>query len=108
MSYVLSYLYPMGGSLMIRRLLFSFLGSWIAFSTATAVAQNPSFHALAFYSRNVEPDHLAFAEQALQFFADTAKRDGIDFESTTRWDDLDASTLKQYQVIVWLNDFPHT
>src|SRR5271156_5700181 len=98
-----AYLLPM-----IRRLLLAFVVVWIAFSSATALAQRPSFHVLAFYSRNVEPDHLAFAEQALRFLADTAKRDGIDFESTTRWDDLDASTLKQYQVIVWLNDFPHT
>jgi uncharacterized protein len=108
MSHALSELYAMGGSTMIRRLLFVLFNAWIACSSPTALAQSPSFHVLAFYSRNVEPDHLVFAEQALQFFADTAKRNHIDFKSTTRWDDLNAATPKQYQVIVWLNDFPHT
>ena len=30
------------------------------------------------------------------------------FESTTDWDKLNEKDLKPYQVIIWLNDFPHT
>ena len=32
-------------------------------------AQQPRFKVLAFYSKNVEPDHVQFAEDALKFFA---------------------------------------
>jgi uncharacterized protein len=92
----------------LRRPLIAFFSICIAFSPVAALAQSASFHVLAFYSSHTEPDHVAFAEQAIKFFTDVAKRDGFDFESTTRWDDLDGATLKRYQVVVWLNDFPHT
>jgi uncharacterized protein len=93
---------------MIWRLLLVAFSFGIVFSPGPVTAQSPAFRVLAFYSTHEEPDHVAFAEQALQFFADAAKKDNFDFESTTRWDDLNASSLKQYQVILWINDFPHT
>jgi hypothetical protein len=38
-----------------------------------ASAQQAPLHVLAFYSTNVERDHVDFAQQALKFFADAAK-----------------------------------
>jgi type 1 glutamine amidotransferase len=70
--------------------------------------QEAAFRVLAFYSTNVESDHVDFAKQALQFFSDAAQRDHFEFESTTNWDDLNAAVLAKYQLILWLNDFPHT
>jgi type 1 glutamine amidotransferase len=97
-----------GGSPMIRWLLFTIFGLGIAFSSAPALGQGPSFRVLAFYSTKEEPDHVAFAQQALQFFAGAARKDNFDFEATTRWNDLTTASLKQYRAILWLNDFPHT
>lgn len=74
---------------------------------ATWAAQ-PSFRALAFYSPEVEADHVAFAQQALQFFGDLAKKDNFELTATTRWEDLNPETLNRYQVILWLNDAPRT
>jgi uncharacterized protein len=93
---------------MIYRFLLIAFSFGIAVSSVPALGQSPAFRVLAFYSTHEEPDHVAFAEQALHFFADAAKKDHFDFESTTRWDDLNAATLKQYQAILWINDFPHT
>jgi type 1 glutamine amidotransferase len=73
-----------------------------------ASSPQPSFSVLAFYSANVEHDHVEFAEQALRFFSDLAKRDHYQFESTTNWDDLNAARLNHVDVILWLNDAPHT
>ena len=71
-------------------------------------AQPAPLHVLAFYSSNVERDHVDFALQALTFFAAAAKKDKFQFESTTNWDDLNSQRLKGVQVVMWLNDSAHT
>jgi type 1 glutamine amidotransferase len=70
--------------------------------------QQPTFHVLAFYSENVERDHVDYAHQALQFYSTVAKRNHFEFASTTNWDDLNPENLAHYQLILWLDDFPHT
>jgi type 1 glutamine amidotransferase len=65
------------------------------------------FHALAFYTDKGEPDHIAFANQAIAFYSDLAKKQNFEFSATTKWDELNAARLKDVQVVVWLNDFPH-
>jgi type 1 glutamine amidotransferase len=77
------------------------------FALAPAFSQQPHFHVLAFYSANVEMDHVMFAEEALAFYAKLAKQDGFDFASTTSWDDLNPDRLKDVQIVLWLDDFPH-
>ncbi len=80
----------------------------VAFVLTSAVAfgQKPSFRVLAFYSTNIEPDHADFGRQAVSFFDDLAKKDNFEFKATTNWDDLNPDNLKQYQVVLWLNDSP--
>jgi type 1 glutamine amidotransferase len=90
----------------MRRFLQIFL-ALVTFS-ATAYAQQPKFRVLAFYSETVEHDHVDFAHQAIQFYTEAAKRDQFSFETTTRWDDMNSEKLAGYQMIVWLDDFPHT
>jgi type 1 glutamine amidotransferase len=62
---------------------------------------------LAFWSANVESDHAEFAREALEFYARTAAGH-YQFESTTNWDDLKARRLDGEQVVLWLNDSPHS
>jgi uncharacterized protein len=71
-------------------------------------AQQAHLHVLAFYSTNVERDHVDFALQAVKFFGDAAKRDDFQFESTTNWDDLNPERLKDVQIVMCLNDSAHT
>jgi uncharacterized protein len=73
----------------------------------TAAPNEPVFKVLAFYSTTVEPDHVHVANDALAFFKELAAKDNFVFESTTDWDKLNEKDLKPYQVIIWLNDFPH-
>jgi uncharacterized protein len=63
---------------------------------------------LAFYSENVEHDHVDFAHQAILFYSAAAKRDDFEFVPTANWDDLNTANLARYQLILWLDDFPHT
>jgi type 1 glutamine amidotransferase len=73
----------------------------------TASAQQAAFKVLAFYSTKVEPDHVQFANGALTFFGDLAAKNNFTFESTTDWGKLNEENLKQYRLIVWINDFPN-
>ncbi len=74
----------------------------------TAYAQQqPAFRVLAFYSDDVEHDHVDFAHQAIQFYTSAAQRNHFEFASTTNWDDLTIANLAGYQLILWLDDFPH-
>ncbi|RXH54937.1 ThuA domain-containing protein [Granulicella sibirica] len=70
--------------------------------------QPATLHVLAFYSDKVEHDHVDFAHQAIQFFSGVAQRDHFEFASTVSWDDMNAENLAKYQVVMWLDDFPHT
>jgi type 1 glutamine amidotransferase len=76
--------------------------------SAHAQIQQPKFHVLAFYSETVEHDHVDFARQAIDFFSKAARRDGFEFATTTNWDDLTGNKLAKYELVVWLDDFPHT
>ncbi len=71
-------------------------------------AQQPVFHVLAFYSETVERDHVDFAHQAITYYAAAAQRDHFEFASTTNWDDLNVVNLARYELILWLDDQPHT
>jgi hypothetical protein len=43
------------------------------FASTTGYCQRPHFNVLAFYSTNVEKDHVIFAEEAMQFYSKLAK-----------------------------------
>jgi type 1 glutamine amidotransferase len=92
---------------MIKCIYFVFTILALTVTPAIACAEPPPLNILAFYSTHVEGDHVDFALQALKFFADAAKRDNFQFESTTNWDDLNPQRLKGIQVVMWLNDSAH-
>ena len=73
-----------------------------------ASAPAPAFRALAFYSTNVEPAHVQTGNEGLAFFRELAAKENFVFDTTTDWDKLNDKDLKPYQVILWINDFPHT
>ncbi|AEU36561.1 YVTN beta-propeller repeat-containing protein [Granulicella mallensis MP5ACTX8] len=80
----------------------------LAFTATTLFGQTKPLHVLAFYATHGEQDHVDFALQAISFFQEMSKRDHFDFETTSNWDDMSSSHLKQYQVVLWLNDAPST
>ena len=75
-------------------------------TAVSGVAQEARFKVLAFYSTNVEADHVQFAEAAVKFFGARAISDNFTFDSTTDWENLNDAYLKTYQVVLWLNDTP--
>jgi uncharacterized protein len=78
------------------------------FCSAGAAAKEPSFKVLAFYSIDVEPDHVHFANDALAFFTKLAAQHNFALDATTDWTKLNDPELAKYQLILWLNNFPQT
>ena len=74
----------------------------------SATAKFPRFKVLAFYSTSVESDHIKFALDAVHFFKDLTSGDGFVLDTTSDMDDLKTARLKDYSVVMMLNDFPHS
>jgi type 1 glutamine amidotransferase len=75
-------------------------------SARPSLGREPRFKALALYTRNAEPDHVLFAENAIQFFSRLAAKDDFSFDASSNWNDLNAGELKKFQLVIWLNDSP--
>ncbi|MCE1198144.1 MAG: ThuA domain-containing protein [Marinilabiliales bacterium] len=80
----------------------------MGFQVSDSMAQFPRFRVLAFFSRKVEPDHVTFAREAIVFFKGLTIGNGLVFDTTSNMEDLTSARLKSYDVVMWLNDFPHT
>ncbi|HXB93523.1 MAG TPA: ThuA domain-containing protein, partial [Puia sp.] len=95
----------------VYKRLFTNAISWAAATpqrpAAAFASPKPRFRALAFYSTTVEPDHVDFAKDAIAYYSTLAAREHFSIDTTSNWDNCD-STLKDYRVVLWLNDFPHT
>jgi len=91
-----------------RCLRFVFFLFVLTLAAPPASTQQKPLRVLAFYSTGVEQDHVDFAMRAISFFQAMAKRDHFEFETTTRWDDLNPAVLKRYQLVMWLDEFPST
>jgi type 1 glutamine amidotransferase len=82
------------------------LGLAILLSGIAAFGQTTSPKVLLFFSMNVESDHVLFAADAIKFFAEQADRHDFHVDATTNWADLNDENLKQYKLVVWLNNVP--
>ena len=84
--------------------------SWAASAPSrprpAVTVDHPRFRVLAFFSTNVEPDHVDFAHDAIRFYSAMALRNHFALDTTSNWDNCD-SLLPHYQVVLWLNEFPH-
>ena len=77
---------------------------------ATLHAQNntatPRFKVLAFYTGKEDLAHISFDGEANTWFADLARARDFSYEATTDWHKLNAETLSQYQVVLFLDTRP--
>jgi len=79
-----------------------------AFVPILARAAEPAFKVLAFYSTDVEPDHVKTAKDALAFYSDLASKHHFQLDATTDWNKLNDNDLRPYRLILWLNNFAQT
>src|SRR6267378_768541 len=97
-----------GGHKMKKAYFFSLLVIEILLACLPSAAQKPDFKVLAFHSNRVERDHVDFSKQVRAFFAQLSDEKNFTFDVTTDWTNLNDTLLRNYQVVMWINDFPHT
>jgi len=68
----------------------------------------PRFKVLAFYNTKVESAHVDFANDAIKFFKDLTIGRGFVFDITTNMDDMNDEKVKDYQLVMMINDFPNS
>jgi len=69
-------------------------------------ASAPRFNALFVYEPYAESAHVDFDKQALQFFHKLSYGEGYTYKVVTSMQGLTVDSLKQYNVVVWLNYSP--
>jgi len=78
------------------------------FWAAKTAPPKPAFKAIAFYSTTVESDHVDFANNAIGYYKELAAQKNFVFDTTTNWQNMNDEFVNNYQLVVWLNDFPKT
>ncbi|WUJ73235.1 ThuA domain-containing protein [Kribbella soli] len=77
--------------------------------TSTAVAKvEATFNVLAFYSGTYDAAHIDFEKEANQRFPQFGAQNGFSYTATTNWDQLNTLSASQYQVVMFLDDSPHS
>jgi Trehalose utilisation/Ricin-type beta-trefoil lectin domain len=81
-------------------------------SGSTASAQpahvQANFNVLAFYSGTWDPAHIDFVKEANQRFPQFGAQNGFTYTATNNWDQLSNLSASQYQVVMFLDDSPHS
>lgn len=78
----------------------------VAWLGSQVYAQKPDFKVLAFYSNRVEADHVDFSNDLRVFMKTLSVQQNFTFDATTDWTNLNDTLLSNYQVVMWINDFP--
>ncbi|HET6987782.1 MAG TPA: RICIN domain-containing protein [Kribbella sp.] len=90
--------------------LFALLLCLVSGSTAYAqpAGAQANFTVLAFYSGTWDAAHIDFEKEANQRFPQFGAQNGFTYTATNNWDQLNNLTASQYQVVMFLDDSPHT
>ncbi|MFF0265402.1 RICIN domain-containing protein [Kribbella sp. NPDC004536] len=77
-------------------------------AVAARTTVQATFKVLAFYSGTWDAAHIDFEKEANQRFPQFGAENGFSYTATNNWDQLDNLSASQYQVVMFLDDSPHT
>ncbi|MFH8220956.1 ThuA domain-containing protein [Streptomyces sp. NPDC018057] len=63
---------------------------------------------IAFYDGTYDAAHISFDHEANTWFPQQGAAGGFTYTATTDWSRLNSTTLAGYQVVMFLDDYPHT
>ncbi|WP_055585286.1 ThuA domain-containing protein [Streptacidiphilus griseoplanus] len=75
---------------------------------ANSAQAAPAFKVIAFYDGTYDAAHISFVHEANSWFPQAAAQYGFSYTSTTDWNQLNSANLAGYQVVMFLDDYPHT
>lgn len=76
------------------------------FVTACAQSGTPKFKVIAFYTARNDKAHISFVHDANSWFPKMAAKYNFSYDSTKNWNNLNASFLSHYQVVIFLDTRP--
>lgn len=90
------------------RKLFVYTTTLLLLSMAALAQQKnkPAFKVLAFFTAKNDLAHISYVHEANKWFPDAAARYHFQYDSTNDWSKLNADTLAQYQVVLFLDTRP--
>lgn len=75
---------------------------------ARAATDAAPFKVIAFYNGTYDAAHISFDREANAWFAQAGAQNGFTYTATTDWGRLNTATLADYQVVMFLDDYPRT
>ncbi len=88
-----------------KRLTFALLAMLLSVAF-NVQAQTPRFKVVAFYNGTWDAAHINFVQEANRWFPQMAAQYNFSYTATNNWNNLNASYLSQYQVVLFLDDAP--
>lgn len=90
------------------RKLFVYTTTLLLLSMAALAQQKnkPAFKVLAFFTAKNDLAHISYVHEANKWFPTAAARYHFQYDSTNDWSKLNADTLAQYQVVLFLDTRP--
>jgi len=73
---------------------------------ASAQDSTRAFRVVAFFTAKKDDAHISFVREAMPWFAKIAAQYHFGYDTTSNWDDLNATFLARYQVVVFLDTRP--
>lgn len=68
---------------------------------------NPKFKVIAFYTPSLgDKAHVSFSRECNRWFPKMAEKHGFQYDSTANWGNVNADFLSQYQVVLFLDNYP--
>ncbi|RYY12055.1 MAG: ThuA domain-containing protein [Chitinophagaceae bacterium] len=74
--------------------------------SGSSPARKPAFKAIAFYTGRNDLAHKSFVKEANKWFSDAARKNNFVYDTTSDWSRMNSSTLKNYQVVIFLDTRP--
>ncbi|WP_328539872.1 ThuA domain-containing protein [Streptomyces sp. NBC_00344] len=84
------------------------LGLTVAPASGATRTAAPAFKVLAFYDGTYDAAHISFVHEANQWFPQAAAANGFSYTSTNDWSQLNTANLANYQVVLFLDNYPQT
>ena len=91
------------GQQLLRILIFLLL---VCGKNARAQANKTKFKVIAFYTAKNDPAHISFVHEANRWFPQMAAQHHFVYDSTNNWNNLNASFLANYDVVLFLDTRP--
>ncbi|MER6167724.1 ThuA domain-containing protein [Streptomyces violaceorubidus] len=82
------------------------LGIQVGPAYSTPAAQAAAVNVLAFYNGTYDQAHISFVREANAWFAQAGPQNGFTYTATTDWSRLNSAALADYQVVMFLDDYP--